>query len=121
MRSGFSGRALCSLPKQPHCPFEVHNPKSFSCPNGRSHRLLGRESAAPDPIGVFVESVSPLASRDLVIAAFVGLFAALFGITLMRGIAGCPCLVGLSRRALMPAVAKNAAKFVLVSRAEVQH
>lgn len=91
MRSGFSGRALCSLPKQPHCPFEVHNPKSFSCPNGRSHRLLGRESAAPDPIGVFVESVSPLASRDLVIAAFVGLFAALFGITLMRGIAGCPC------------------------------
>jgi CIC family chloride channel protein len=46
----------------------------------------------PDLLGIDTGAVSSLAVHDVVIAAFMGLLAALFGIILMRGVAACELL-----------------------------
>src|SRR5690348_10249621 len=43
----------------------------------------------PDRLGIETGAVSSLAVHDVVIAAFVGVLAAVLGIVLMRGVAGC--------------------------------
>jgi CIC family chloride channel protein len=43
----------------------------------------------PDRLGIETGAVSNLAVHDVVIAAFVGVLAAVFGIVLMRGVAAC--------------------------------
>lgn len=43
----------------------------------------------PDRLGIDAGAVSSLAVHDVVIAAFFGVFAAVFGIVLMRGVAAC--------------------------------
>ena len=43
----------------------------------------------PDRLGIETGAVSNLAVHDVVIAAFVGVLAAVFGIILMRGVAAC--------------------------------
>src|SRR5262245_35728516 len=43
----------------------------------------------PDRLGIDTGTVSSLAVHDVVIAAFVGVLAAVFGIILMRGVAAC--------------------------------
>lgn len=43
----------------------------------------------PDRLGIETGAVSSLAVHDVVIAAFVGVLAAVFGIALMRGVAAC--------------------------------
>lgn len=47
------------------------------------------KATSPTPIGIFAEGLAVASPRDLVIAAFLGLLAAAFGILLMRGIAVC--------------------------------
>ncbi len=54
--------------------------------------LLGYLTAqmfAPDRLGIEAGAVSSLAVHDVAIAGGVGLLAAIFGITLMRGVAAC--------------------------------
>jgi chloride channel protein, CIC family len=46
----------------------------------------------PDRLGIETGAVSSLAVHDVVIAAFVGVLAAVFGILLMRGVAACELL-----------------------------
>ncbi len=46
----------------------------------------------PDRLGIETGAVSNLAVHDVVIAAFVGVLAAVFGIVLMRGVAACELL-----------------------------
>ncbi len=46
----------------------------------------------PDRLGIETGAVSNLAVHDVVIAAFVGVLAAVFGIALMRGVAACELL-----------------------------
>lgn len=72
--------------------------------------LLGylvAKAITPTPIGIFAEGMAVVAPRDLVIAAILGLLAAVFGIMLMRGIALCESLLVRSkmRPALGPALA----------------
>lgn len=43
----------------------------------------------PDRLGIDTGAVSSLAVHDVVVAAFVGVLAAVFGIALMRGVAAC--------------------------------
>ena len=67
--------------------------------------LLGYEVAnklTPAEIGVVAPEKMAIASHDLFIAALLGLFAALLGITMMRGVALCETLF--SRIALRPMV-----------------
>jgi chloride channel protein, CIC family len=67
--------------------------------------LLGYEVAnklTPAEIGVVAPQKMTIASHDLVIAALLGLCAALLGITMMRGVALCESLF--SRIALRPIV-----------------
>ena len=46
----------------------------------------------PDRLGIETGAVSNLTVHDVVIAAFVGVLAAVFGIVLMRGVAACELL-----------------------------
>jgi chloride channel protein, CIC family len=46
----------------------------------------------PDGLGIEADTVSSLAVHDVVIGAFVGVLAAVFGIILMRGVATCELL-----------------------------
>jgi CIC family chloride channel protein len=46
----------------------------------------------PDRLGIETGAVSNLAVHDVVIAAFVGVLAAVFGIVMMRGVAACELL-----------------------------
>ena len=46
----------------------------------------------PDRLGIETGAVANLAVHDVVIAAFVGVLAAVFGIVLMRGVAACEML-----------------------------
>jgi len=46
----------------------------------------------PDRLGIETGAASTLAVHDVVIAAFVGVLAAVFGIVLMRGVAACELL-----------------------------
>ena len=67
--------------------------------------LLGylvAKAITPTPIGIFAETMSVVAARDLLIAVILGLLAAAFGITLMRGIAICESL--LVRTKIRPAL-----------------
>jgi CIC family chloride channel protein len=57
---------------------------------------------APDRLGIETGAVSNLAVHDVVIAAFVGLLAAGFGIIIMRGVAACELLF--TRYKIRPAV-----------------
>jgi len=67
---------------------------------------LVAEAITPTPIGIFTGGTSVLSLRDLVIAAVLGVLAAGFGITLMRGIAVCESFFARSgmRPALAPAL-----------------
>ena len=53
---------------------------------------LTARTFTPDRLGIETGTVSNLAVNDVVIAAFVGLLAAVFGIVLMRGVAACELL-----------------------------
>lgn len=53
---------------------------------------LTAQAFTPDRLGFEAGAVSTLAVHDVVIAAFVGLLAALFGTVLMRGVAACELL-----------------------------
>jgi len=67
--------------------------------------LLGYLTAqifAPDRLGIETGAVSSLAVHDVMIAGGVGLLAAIFGIALMRGVAGCEMLF--SRLRVKPAL-----------------
>jgi CIC family chloride channel protein len=46
----------------------------------------------PDSLGIDAGAVTSLAVHDVVIAAFVGVLAAIFGVILMRGVAACELL-----------------------------
>jgi chloride channel protein, CIC family len=46
----------------------------------------------PDRLGIETGAVANLAVHDVVVAAFVGVLAAIFGIVLMRGVAACELL-----------------------------
>ena len=50
---------------------------------------LTARAFTPESLGIDAGSVSSLAVHDVVIAAFVGVLAAAFGILLMRGVAAC--------------------------------
>ena len=54
---------------------------------------LVAKAITPTPIGIFAQGMSIIAGRDLVIAVALGLFAASFGIALMRGIEFCEALL----------------------------
>jgi CIC family chloride channel protein len=56
----------------------------------------------PDRLGIETGAVSSLAVHDVVIAAFVGVLAAIFGIILMRGVAACEKLF--TRLKIKPAI-----------------
>jgi CIC family chloride channel protein len=53
---------------------------------------LTARTFTPDRLGIDPGAVASLAVRDVVIAAFVGVLAAVFGIVLMRGVAACELL-----------------------------
>jgi CIC family chloride channel protein len=53
---------------------------------------LTARAFTPNPLGIDAGAVSTLAVHDVVIAAFFGLLAAVFGIVLMRGVAACELL-----------------------------
>lgn len=53
---------------------------------------LMAQAFTPDRLGIETGAVSSLAVHDVVIAAFVGVLAAIFGIILMRGVAACELL-----------------------------
>src|SRR5262249_35137230 len=53
---------------------------------------LTARTFTPDSLGIDAGAVSSLAVRDVVIAALVGVLAAVFGIVLMRGVAACELL-----------------------------
>jgi chloride channel protein, CIC family len=53
---------------------------------------LTARAFTPESLGIDAGSVSSLAVHDVVIAAFVGVLAAAFGILLMRGVAACELL-----------------------------
>ncbi len=53
---------------------------------------LTAQMFTPDRLGIETGAVSSLAVHDVVIAAFVGVLAAAFGILLMRGVAACELL-----------------------------
>jgi CIC family chloride channel protein len=76
--------------------------------------LLGylvAKATSPTPIGIFAEGLAVASPRDLVIAAFLGLLAAAFGILLMRGIAVCEWL--LVRTKMRPAFGPALGGFVV--------
>jgi chloride channel protein, CIC family len=50
---------------------------------------LTARTFSPLPIGIETTAISQVAVRDVLIAAGFGLLAALFGVTLMRGVAAC--------------------------------
>jgi chloride channel protein, CIC family len=56
----------------------------------------------PDSLGIDPGPVASLAVHDVMIAAFVGVLAAIFGIVLMRGVAACELLF--SRLKIKPAL-----------------
>jgi CIC family chloride channel protein len=49
-------------------------------------------ASAPLSIGIGVDSVGDVHARDIAVAALLGVFAALFGIAIMRGVALCETL-----------------------------
>ncbi len=53
---------------------------------------LTAQAFTPDRLGIETGAVSSLAVHDVVIAAFVGVLAAIFGIVVMRGVAACELL-----------------------------
>ena len=53
---------------------------------------LTARTFTPDRLGIDAGAVASLAVHDVVIAAFVGVLAAVFGIVLMRGVAACELL-----------------------------
>jgi CIC family chloride channel protein len=53
---------------------------------------LTARAFTPDTLGIDPGAVASLAVHDVVIAAFVGVLAAVFGIVLMRGVAACELL-----------------------------
>jgi CIC family chloride channel protein len=58
------------------------------------------QAFAPLTIGIGVDSVGHVLGRDIAVAALLGVFAALFGIAIMRGVAFCETL--LSKTGLWP-------------------
>jgi CIC family chloride channel protein len=72
---------------------------------------LVANSLAPAPLGIFALDVQIVVSRDLVIAGALGLLAAGFGITLMRGVAFCESLLV---RARIPPMLRPAAGGAIV-------
>lgn len=58
---------------------------------------LVSNSLAPAPLGIFVTGTQTLVGRDLAIAGVLGLFAAAFGIALMRGVTLCESLLARAR------------------------
>jgi chloride channel protein, CIC family len=63
---------------------------------------LTARTFTPDSLGIDSGAVSSLAVHDVVLAALVGVLAAVFGIALMRGVAACELL--LTRLKIGPAV-----------------
>ena len=63
---------------------------------------LTARTFTPDSLGIDSGAVSSLAVHDVVIAALVGVLAAVFGIILMRGVAACELLF--TRLKIRPAV-----------------
>jgi chloride channel protein, CIC family len=63
---------------------------------------LTARTFTPDSLGIDSGAVSSLAVHDVVLAALVGVLAAVFGIVLMRGVAACELL--LTRLKIGPAV-----------------
>jgi chloride channel protein, CIC family len=63
---------------------------------------LTARAFTPDRLGIETGTVSNLAVHDVVIAAFVGLLAAGFGIIIMRGVAACELLF--TRHKIKPAL-----------------
>jgi len=53
---------------------------------------LTARTFTPDGLGIDPGNVSQLAAHDVVIAGFIGMLAAVFGIVLMRGVAACELL-----------------------------
>jgi chloride channel protein, CIC family len=53
---------------------------------------LTAQAFTPDRLGIETGTVANLAVHDVVIAAFIGALAAVFGIVLMRGVAACELL-----------------------------
>jgi CIC family chloride channel protein len=48
----------------------------------------------PLSLGIYADAMGPISGRDMVIASVLGFLAALFGITMMRGVAFCEQLMG---------------------------
>jgi chloride channel protein, CIC family len=48
---------------------------------------------APLPLGIYADAMGRVNGRDLVIASLLGVLAALFGVTMMRGVAFCEQLL----------------------------
>src|SRR5882762_179530 len=52
---------------------------------------------SPLPLGIYADAMARVGGRDLMIASLLGLCAALFGVTLMRGVALCDMLLERAR------------------------
>jgi CIC family chloride channel protein len=49
---------------------------------------------SPLSLGIYADAMGPIGGRDMLIASLLGILAALFGITMMRGVAFCEQLMG---------------------------
>src|SRR5262249_36528597 len=49
---------------------------------------------SPLSLGIYADAMGPITGRDMVVASLLGLCAALFGITMMRGVALCEQFLG---------------------------